>query len=404
VAITPHLERPGRTGRTTERRGVTAAVGRVVASDGAGAAVLLAATAVALVWANSPWRAAYGRVWTHNARQAVDEGLMTLFFLAVGLEIKRELVEGALRHWRTAALPAIAAGGGMAVPALLYLALNARGPGARGWAVPMATDIAFAVGILALLGSRVPPGLKLFLLTLAVVDDVGAVVVIAVFYTPAVHLVPLLAAGALLAVTAAVGRCRLSSLPVFAVLGLGMWLAVFQSGVHATLAGVALGLLAPTGAGTAAVRAEHALAPVVRFLVLPVFALANAGVTLGARSLHGPGAASVAAGVVVGLVLGKLVGVTGAAWLAVRAGIGRLPEGVRWPQLVGVAAVAGIGFTVSVFVADLGFADPRLQAAAKLGVLAASGASAAVGAAILIATTRSARPVAADRSQADQPH
>jgi NhaA family Na+:H+ antiporter len=288
----------------------------------------------------------------------------------------------------------------MVVPTLAYLTLNHGGPGAKGWAVPMATDIAFAVGVVAVLGSRVAPELRLFLLTLAVVDDVGAVAVIALVYTPSVHMAPLLAAAGMLAVTAAVARSRLVSLPLLVLLGVGVWLAMSRSGVHATLTGVALGLAAPTGEGTVAAHLEHALAPVIPLVVLPLFALANAGVAVGRGSLGGTGAA-VAAGVALGLVGGKLVGISGAAWLAVRAGVGALPEGVRWPQLVGVAAVAGVGFTVSIFVADVAFADAHLQAAAKLGILAGSVVAALLGAALLVVTTRSG--AAERRSREDTP-
>ena len=389
MGIKPGSERGG---RLTERRRITtAAVRHAQTGDSVGPALLLAATAVALLWANSPWNGGYGRLWTHDTRGAVNDGLMTLFFLTVGLEIKRELVDGALRHRRTAALPAIAAVGGMVVPALAYLAINHGGPAAKGWAVPMATDIAFAVGVVAVLGSRVAPELRLFLLSLAVVDDVGAVTVIALVYTPSVHMAPLLAAAGLLGVTAVVAHNRRASLPLFVLLGVGVWLAMSRSGVHPTLAGVALGLLAPTGEGTLAARLEHALAPAIPLVVLPLFALANAGVAVGGGSLGGTGA-SVALGVALGLVGGKLVGISGAAWLAVRAGVGALPEGVRWRQLVGVAAVAGIGFTVSLFVADVAFADAHLQAAAKLGILAGSVVAAVLGAALLVATTRSGQP------------
>jgi NhaA family Na+:H+ antiporter len=380
------------------------ALRRCSTSEAAGPGFLLAAAAIALLWANSRWRGGYGSLWGTDVRLAagsvgfrgdlrhlVDDGLMALFFLAVGLEIGRERVEGDLRHWPTAALPAIAAVGGMIVPALLYATLNAGKPGAPGWGIPMATDIAFAVGVLALLGSRVPPGLKLFLLTLAVVDDVGAVAVIAVFYSSSVRVVPLVAAGLLLVLTASADRSRFASVPLFAALGVAAWLAFLQSGVHAALAGVALGLVARPGPATVARRLERALGPVVTFAVLPVFALANAGVTLGSGALDHPGAGSVAAGVAFGLVAGKVAGVAGAAWLGVRTKRGALPNGVSWRQLLGAAALAGVGFTVSLLVADLAFADARLRDAAKLGILTASAVAALVGAAVLLASRPTSR-------------
>ncbi|HEX7276468.1 MAG TPA: Na+/H+ antiporter NhaA [Acidimicrobiales bacterium] len=354
-------------------------------TEAAGGLALLLATAVAMAWANSPWRAGYVTLWDGDLRHVVNEGLMALFFLVVGLEIKRELVAGELRAWRTAALPAIAALGGMVVPALVYLAVTAGGPGARGWGIPMATDIAFAVGVVAVLGRRVPPSLKLFLLTLAVVDDIGAIVVIAAFYAGGVSFPALLVAAPLLAGMAGLRRAGVEWLPAYVLLGAAVWLAFYQSGVHATIAGALLGLLAPVAV---AERLERRLHPLTSFAIVPLFALANAGIVLTADALDGPGATRIALGVVLGLVVGKLAGVTLAAWLAVRLGIGTLPDGVRWGQLVGVAAVAGIGFTVSLFVAGLAFATPEAEDAAKLGVLVASVAASALGVTLLLLAAR----------------
>jgi Na+:H+ antiporter, NhaA family len=391
---------------------------------------LLLATAVALVWANSPWSDEYGSLWhtpvrlqvgtigfAGDLRHLVDEGLMALFFFVVGLEIKRELVTGELRKWQTAALPAVCAVGGMVVPALVYVALNAGGAGSRGWGVPMATDIAFAIGVLALLGSRVPTGLKLFLLTLAIVDDIGAILVIAVFYSGGVSFQALTVAALLLATMAGLRVVGVVWLPAFVLLGAGVWLAFYESGVHATIAGALLGLLAPArplaGAAVArdwasdlsdepspaelkimadlakssvsvAERLQHLLHPLTSFAIVPLFALANAGIVLSADALDGPGASRIALGVILGLVVGKLVGVTLAAWLAVRLRIGALPEGVRWGQVVGIAAMAGIGFTVSLFIAGLAFTTPEAQDAAKLGVLVASLVASALGVALLL--------------------
>ncbi len=416
---------------------------RFLRTEAAGGVALVLATVVALAWANSAWGDRYESFWhtavdlrtgnlgfSEDLRHLVNEGLMALFFFVVGLEIKRELVTGELRAWRTAALPAIAAVGGMVVPALVYLAVNAGGPGSRGWGIPMATDIAFAIGVVALLGSRVPSSLKLFLLTLAIVDDIGAIVVIAAFYSGGVSFQALLVAAALVVVMAGLRAAGVVWLPAYVVLGVGVWLAFYESGVHATIAGALLGLLAPARPLAPAVvarewaadlsdepdpaelktmadlakstvsvaeRLEHLLHPLTSFAIIPLFALANAGIELRGDALDGPGGSRIALGVVAGLVVGKLVGVSLAAWLAVRLGIGAIPEGVRWAQLVGVAAMAGIGFTVSLFVAGLAFPTAEAADAAKLGVLIASGLASALGVSLLLAASRrGGRPGRAD--------
>jgi NhaA family Na+:H+ antiporter len=410
------------------------AVREFLTTEAAGGVALLVAAAVALVWANSPWRESYETLWgteltvglgrwaiTEDLTHWVNDAFMTLFFFVVGLEIKRELVTGELREWRTAALPAVAAAGGMVVPALVYLAVNAGGDGARGWGIPVATDIAFAVGVLSLLGSRVPDSAKLFLLTLAVVDDIGAILIIAVFYSGGITWPALVVAAALLGVMFGLRKARVRSVALYAILGAGVWLAVFQSGVHATLAGVVLGLLAParpvTPEGVAlewaadlqedpsrenlrtmtqlaktsvsvTERLERELHPWTSFVVVPVFALANAGVRLDGGSLADAATSRVAIGVALGLVLGKLVGITGAVWLAVRMGLGPLPEGSRWAHMAGVAAVAGIGFTVSLFVTGLAFDSGDAQEAAKIAILAASVVASVAGIAVLRAAAR----------------
>jgi len=406
--------------------------------EAAGGVVLMAAAALALGWANSPWQAAYIALWQTplavqlgrfaieaDLRQWVSDGLMTLFFLVVGLEIKRELVAGELRTWRGAALPVVAAAGGMAVPALIYAAVNAGAPGAPGWGIPMATDVAFALGVLALLGPRVPAALKVFLLTLAVVDDLGSITVVALFYSRGVDLGALTVAVGLLALVAILVRARIWWLPLHAGLGLALWLALWQAGVSPVLAGVAMGLLTPArptappevardrgGAlagelaadphlptlremlrearGTVPLteRLAHDLHPVSAFVVVPLFALANAGVSLERGGLAAPGAGAVLGGVVAGRVLGKLAGIGAAAWLAVRLGLAVRPEATSWAQLAGVAIVAGIGFTVPLFVADLAFPDGRLQAPVKLGLLAASVIAGAAGALVLVLAAR----------------
>jgi NhaA family Na+:H+ antiporter len=370
--------------------------------ESAGGVALMAAAALALAWANSPWRAAYDALWETglavplgrlsleaDLRHWVDDGLMTIFFLVVGLEIKRELVAGELRTWRMAALPVVAAAGGMAVPAAIYAAGNAGGPGAAGWGVPMATDIAFALGVLALLGSRVPAALKVFLLTLAVVDDLGSIAVVALFYSRDLDPVALAAAAGLLALVAVLVRAGIWWVPLHVGLGLALWLALWHAGVSPALAGVAMGLLAPArGTAPLAERLAHRLHPLSAFLVVPLFALANAGVSLERGGLAAPGAGAVLAGVLAGRVLGKLAGITAAAWLAVRLGLATRPAATSWPQLAGVATVAGIGFTVPLFVADLAFPDGRFQAPIKLGLLLASLIAGAAGALVLFLTGR----------------
>ena len=393
----------------------------------AGGLVLLAATAVALGWANSPWANAYEALWgtelavevgrwtvALDLRHWINDGLMALFFFMVGLEIKRELAVGELRSARNAALPALAALGGMVLPALVFVALNVGGDGGRGWGIPMATDIAFALGVLALFGSRVPSGLKVLLLSVAIVDDIGAIIVIAAVYSGGLAWAPLAVAVGLLAAIAVLHRVGVVWWPIHVLLGVGVWLATYTSGVHATIAGVALGLLMPTrplvrhlsvslGDGdlelsapvvrwvkqhvqetiSAAERLEHTLHPWTSLVVVPLFALANAGVPLSRASLAAAVGSPVTAGVVLGLVVGKLVGISGAAWLAVRLRVGALPDDVTGRQVVAVAAVAGVGFTVSLFIASLAYPNPDLQDQARVGILAGSLLAAAVGALLL---------------------
>ncbi len=410
-------------------RQVPSAVRRLIDAEVSGGVVLLAAAIVAMVWANSPWKGGYETLWhtevsvgvgrfilREDLRHWVNDALMTIFFLVVGLEIKRELVDGDLRDPRTAAMPAIAAVGGMVVPALLYVLVTGGGAGARGWGIPIATDIAFSVGVVALLGSRVPASLKLFLLTLSIVDDIGAIIVIGAFYSSDLRPAMLGVAGLIVLVIVALRRHGVLWVLPYVVLGAALWLATYASGVHATIAGVVLGLLAPaTASAPASVArrwaadmrdeasaaelkdltrlARHAVSPAERIghllqpwtslVVVPLFALANAGVTVKAGALDAPGAMAVGAGIIVGLVVGKTVGIAGAAWLAVRTGVAQLPEATSWPMIVAVAGVAGIGFTVSLFVAELAFDAGALQEAAKLGVLTGSLLAAILGGAAL---------------------
>jgi len=373
-----------------------------------GGIALLAAALVALVWSNSPWRASYQSVWhtgvavsmgrffvDGDLRHWVNNALMAVFFLVVGLEIKREMVHGSLRDPKTAAMPAIAALGGMVAPALLFVVVNAGGSGARGWGIPMATDIAFAVGVVALVGPRVPASLRLFLLTLAVVDDIGAIIVIAVFYSSDVALRYVGAAVALAAVIAVLNWRGVVRLAPYVVVGALLWLTTYASGVHATIAGVVLGLLMPVGpAASPGARLDRVLQPWSTFLVLPVFALANAGVVLSVDAFGASGAVAVTAGVVLGLVAGKTFGIAGAMWLGVRGRLGLLPQGATWPMMVAVAAIAGVGFTVSLFIAELAFDTGPLQDAARTGVLAGSAVAAVAGwAALRRACRENAVPV-----------
>jgi NhaA family Na+:H+ antiporter len=396
----------------------TRALREFLATETAGGLLLVVAALVALVWANSPWEESYGTLWQTDLglhigrwgfeldlRHWVNDGLMAIFFLVVGLEVKRELLLGELRDRRRAALPVVAAIGGMAVPALIYFALNPSGPEFPGWGIPMATDIAFAVGVLALVAPSIPSAVRLFLLTLAIVDDIGAIVVIAIFYSASLDLGWLLAALLIVLAVVVLRRLGFTATPLFVALGVALWLAVHAAGVHATIAGVVMGLLVPaTPALTREIvrsrtdelvdvfspeaarqttrMARQAVSPLewlehelhgwTSLGIVPVFALANAGVELTADGLGDAARSTVTIGVVLGLVLGKTVGITAASWGAVRVGVADLPEGVTWRHLVGAAALAGIGFTVSLFITALAFDDQLLVDQAKVGVLVAS--------------------------------
>jgi Na+/H+ antiporter NhaA len=347
-----------------------------------------------------------------DLRHWVDDGLMTLFFLVVGLEVTREVTIGELRDRRTVRVPIIAALSGMILPAAIYLLINSSGEGVRGWGIAMATDIAFVLGALALLGPRCPDHLRLFLLTVAIVDDIGAILVIAVFYTDDLSLPALLAAAVLAAALVVLRWLRVWRSPAYVAVGLALWLAVLQSGVHATIAGVLIGLLvstrAPAASGeagpyvraldqdTTAERArlaglaaaatvspnerlEHSLHPWTSYLVVPLFALANAGVRLDGETLRVAATSPVTIGVVVALVVGKSVGISGSTLLALRLRLGVLPGRIMRGQLVGGATLAGIGFTVALFITDLAFADPALREQAVVGVLTGSLLAALLG-------------------------
>jgi Na+:H+ antiporter, NhaA family len=363
---------------------------------------LLAAVAIALVFMNSPFAASFEGFWnqtltisigswgiSETLRHWIDEGLMAIFFLVAGLEIKREIVKGELRTFRAASLPIFAAIGGMVIPALIYMAFNIGYPGVQGWGVPMTTDIAIAVGVLALLGDRVPASLRLFLLTLAVVDDIGAIIVIALFYSQTVDFTALWVAAALLMTTGVLQWLRLLRFSVFVAIGVGLWLAFHASGIHAAIAGALLGLSAPIVSRRKDKRAiaghlERTLIPISAFLVVPLFALANAGVTFGLHQFDEPGAVQVGLGVIAGLVIGKMVGIVGATFLVVHLSSARLPRQLNWRYMVGVGLLAGIGFTMSIFIAELAFTSHVLNEAVKMSIFTASLLSATFGLVFLL--------------------
>lgn len=405
-----------------------------------GGIVLLLAAVAAIVWSNSPWSESYGALWHETALSIglsefslsmpiemwINDLVMALFFLLVGLEIKREFLVGELNTRRKAILPVAAAAGGMLVPGLIYAGINLGRPTLHGWGVPVATDIAFALGVLALMGGRAPASLKVFLASLAIADDLGALLVIAVFYTEQLHALSLVVAAALFALLALVNLLGFRHPFIYGAVGLLLWLFVLKSGVHATIAGVAVAITIPARPGVvgnefvatlrgaidqferesrkgatiltseqvlAAVhtvddaarevkaplqRIEHALHPWVAFLIIPLFALANAGVQM-SESMGQALTSPVALGVFCGLVVGKPIGVLGAAWLAVRSGLAVLPAGVGWTHVAGASCLAGIGFTMSLFIGHLAFQNDADMNAAKVAILAASVVSAVLG-------------------------
>jgi len=360
--------------------------------EASGGILLMLAAALAMLVANSPLADGYFHgLHIHlgplSLLHWINDGLMALFFLLVGLEIKREFAGGQLSRWSDRALPMIAAAGGMAVPALVYLAIAGSTPGlARGWAIPAATDIAFAIGVMALLGKRVPTSLKLFLVTVAIVDDMGAVAIIALAYTSDINGLALLAALAIMAGMLALNRMGVSRLAPYLALAALLWLAVLLSGIHATIAGV-LGAIcipmraapdAPEGTEPPLHRLEHALQPWVAYAIVPIFGFATAGVSfagIGIEHLLAP----LPLGVAAGLFLGKQAGVLGALWLCIKLRLAPKPANANWTQIYGVCLLCGIGFTMSLFIGGLAFADPLLIDEVKIGVLGGSILSATAG-------------------------
>lgn len=409
---------------------------RFLHDEAAGGLVLIAAALLAIVWSNSPWRDAYHELWAtrlvfdiafvrveEDLRHLVNDGAMTVFFFVVGLEIKRELLRGELANRATASLPIAAAFGGMLVPAAIYLIVNAGEPAAHGWGIPMATDIAFALGVMALAGPSVPTSLKVFLLALAIVDDLGAILVIAVFYTEEIAIEPLVIASAIVLSIVAARAAGIRSILFYVLPGAVLWLAVLESGIHATIAGVVLALLTPAGpvrkrddyhgglrrlataltaadargdseeadALTAEIGAltsereppldqlERGLHPWATFLIVPLFALANAGLELAPSVLSAPFTSPVGLGVLLGLVVGKPAGILLFSWLSVRVGLAARPKGVGWSHLAAAGCLGGIGFTVSLFVTGLAFDLPSDAADATAGIFLASLTAATMG-------------------------
>lgn len=415
-------------GEVVQRR-VVRPIAEFTRSQASGGVLLLICTVIALVWANSQWGESYHHLWETvfsislgslslelDLHHLINDGFMAVFFLLVGLEIKREMLVGELSTPKNAALPIMAAVGGMVVPAGIYFLVNKGTPGADGWAIPMATDIAFSLGVLALLGTRAPLSLKIFLTALAIVDDLGAVLVIAIFYSQDLNMTALATCGVLTAMLIALNIMKVRNLVPYLLIGACLWLAMLSSGIHATIAGVVLALSIPTRVhlnvgeflekGRALYdrfergktldeshallsderqaalhsieksceevqmplqRLEHTLHTPVNFIIMPIFALANAGVVLtgvGMDQLKQP----VTMGVILGLFLGKAIGITLFAWLSVKMGIAVLPRRISWTHIAGVAFLGGIGFTMSLFIAELAFDDVVLGVGAKLGI------------------------------------
>jgi NhaA family Na+:H+ antiporter len=369
-----------------------------VSTEVLGGVLLLGATVAALIWINvAP--GSYADLWnahltvglgavhvTETTREWVNDGLLAVFFFVVGLEIKRELVCGQLRDARTAALPIVAALGGMLVPALLYALVNFGGHGGSGWGIPMATDVAFVLAALALLAKRIPRSLRLFMLTLAIVDDIGAIIVIAFFYSNGISSEWLFAALIVILSIIVLRRLDASNPILYVVPAVALWYCVLESGVHATLAGVVLGLLTPAAGPHALERIERLetfFHPWSSYLVVPLFALANAGVSLAIHTLRDAVSGSIGLGIMIGLVIGKPLGICAAAAIAVRSRVTRLPDGLSPLHIIGGGMLAGIGFTVSLFIAGLSFAGPQLGEA-KIGVLVASIVSGLLGSVVLL--------------------
>ncbi|CAX58201.1 Na+/H+ antiporter NhaA [Erwinia billingiae] len=377
---------------------MNAALKRLLKNEATGGVVLIIAAAIAMILANTagtqqayqsilnmPVEFRFGSLdISKNLLLWINDALMAVFFLMIGLEVKHELVSGSLATRERAMFPLIAALGGMLAPALIYAAMNHNDPLAiHGWAIPTATDIAFALGILALLGSRVPPALKMFLMALAVIDDLGAILIIAFFYTQDLSVTSLAVAGGAIVVLALLNKLGVRSISLYMLVGMVLWVAVLKSGIHATVAGVLVGFFVPLkkeNGHSPAMHLAHGLAPWVSWVILPLFAFANAGVSLTGVSADGL-LSAVPIGIILGLFIGKPLGITLICWLAVKLKIAALPEGTRMQDIASVGLLCGIGFTMSIFIASLAFdaAHEEMVTLAKLGILVGSAISAVMG-------------------------
>ncbi|MCY9804866.1 Na+/H+ antiporter NhaA [Vibrio scophthalmi] len=358
--------------------------------ESAGGVLLVIAAAIAMTIANTPLNEMYQSflhtyVFGMSVSHWINDGLMAIFFMLIGLEVKRELLEGALKSKETAIFPAIAAVGGMLAPALIYVLFNINDPAAiQGWAIPAATDIAFALGIMALLGSRVPVSLKVFLLALAIIDDLGVVVIIALFYTGDLSTTALAVGFAMTAALFVMNSRRVTKLLPYMIVGAILWFAVLKSGVHATLAGVVIGFAIPLkgnkGERSPLKHMEHALHPYVAFFILPLFAFANAGISLEGVSIDGL-TSMLPLGIAAGLLIGKPLGIFAFSWAAVKTGVAKLPEGINFKHIFAVSVLCGIGFTMSIFISSLAFGpvNAEFDTYARLGILMGSTTAAVLG-------------------------
>ncbi|MEE4350373.1 MAG: Na+/H+ antiporter NhaA [Pacificimonas sp.] len=399
---------------TQPKSSIRTALQDFLKQETSGGFMLMGAAALAMILVNAGAAGLYNSLWATPVNVSVgslaidkplllwvNDGLMAIFFFLVGLEVKREVMEGQLSTWNQASLPVFAAIGGMAIPAAVFVGINWGTPeNLDGWAIPAATDIAFALGILALLGARAPVALKVLLLAVAIIDDIGAILIIALFYTAELSTTALIGAAVAVAVLFALNRSGVSRTPVYVLVGIVLWVFVLKSGVHATLAGVVAALAIPLNAkdGTSPLKhAEHALHTYVAFLILPVFAFANAGV-----SLIGVGPdealAPLPLGIAMGLFFGKQIGVFGFAWLAIKLGAASMPAGVNWRQLYGLACLTGVGFTMSLFIGGLAFDSAEQMNAVKIGVLGGSLLAGLVGYGLLRVTATQPAGMAAKAS------
>lgn len=398
---------------TTNGKKMQGTLNALLHNEAAVGILLLACALIAVAMASFPETAWFDKMWNKEGsitigdfsiemslRHWINDALMAIFFFVVGLEIKKEMLIGRLSSLKKSALPVMAAIGGMIVPALIYTAFNAGNPdSAKGWGIPMATDIAFAIGIISLLGSRVNPGLKVFLTALAIVDDLGAIIVLAIFYpSHALHFGWLVLAGVILVILFLFNRGKLDNRYFYITAGLFLWYFIYMSGIHATVAGVLLAMTIPSKGHSGGYndslmhRFKRGLRPFVNFIVIPLFALANAGVALDFSSFAGNGIPAVSLGIFFGLLLGKPAGILLLSWLGVKFKMASLPDGIRWPQVAAMGILGGIGFTMSIFINSLAFSDPDITDIGKMSILLTSALAAILGIIALSITCRRPRP------------